>query len=260
MKRFMPLILLIAAFLLVPAGFAIAGTSRSPSKDTTCQKSGSCANNFGVQLTGSNLGATPPEKCSNGQFGYIGWNLSGVSGTTATAELTLTTYSVSGAPASPTAVVFQLVEPNTQNWTENGTDPGLKSNVLATTSVVLSNGSAPQTVSFGGSANPADASTLGSYFQNLKGVGDGTATVGVRISDGCTLSTFVAFNDRENTGNLAGGASATEPDLLLFSPTSVGFYSFRAGSAGTGTLILAGVLLATVLVSGAALLRRRATG
>lgn len=252
MKRYLPFVALLLAMFLLPATLVTAGTDRSPSKDTTCQVGGACADNFGIQPTGSNL----PAPCSNGQLGYIGWDLSGVSGTVSTAELTLTTYSVTGAPASPTTVEFQLVEPNTQSWTENGNDPGLTGNVLATTSAILANGSSPQTVTFGGSSNPADATSLGTYFEGLKG--SGNATVGIRISGGCTLNTFVAFNDSENSGGLTGGAAATEPDLILFSPTAIGSYSFRAGNSEVNVMAgLIAVALVVGLISALVLWRRK---
>lgn len=234
MKRLIPWLLLTVALILLPVGLALAGSDRSPSKDTTCANGGACADNFGIQSTGSNT----PSPCSNGQLGYIGWDLSGVVGTITTAELTLTTYSVSGAPAAPNAVEFQLVEPNSQSWTEDGTDPGLTANVLATASSVLSNGTSAQTVTFGGSGNPTDAATLGAYLENLKA--SGAATVGIRISGGCTLNTSVAFNDSENTGGQSGD---TEPDLLLFGPTAVTVQSFRPGDAGNLGLMAAGLLL-----------------
>ena len=47
-------------------------------------------------------------------------------------------------------------------------------------------------------------------------------------------NTAVTFNDRENTGNLPGGAAATEPDLILFSPTAVSLQSVGASSQNQG--------------------------
>jgi hypothetical protein len=237
--------LLMIPLILIPTITVVAGTYRSPSKDTYCdaQEGEWCDNGYGVQAGSSGIGACNPD-----QVGFIGWDLSSVTQTIETAQLTLTTYDVSGVPPAG-VIVFELFIPSTQSWSEDitQTSPGASGSTLASTSVALTNGTNPQTVVFGG-ANINDAETLGAYFDGLST--GSSATVGVRISGGCSLGTLVAFNDREDSGELPGGAAATEPDLILFTPTAVSLSSLNASgqdSAANNTLFLAiGALVLTL--------------
>lgn len=229
---------LIVTFVLVilTTGVVAAGTFRSPSKDTACQvtSGGLCGNGSGVAVQASQNPGNPSLCTPVSLVGFVGWDLSGITQSIGSAELILTTYRVTGAPTS-TPVTFELFEPLTHDWSEVGAvSPGSSGNTLATTSVLLENlTGTPQTVVFSGS----DAVALGAYFNNLRS--PGPATVGIRISGGCTASTVVYFNDRENTGNLPGGAAATEPDLLLFTPTAVSLQSVGASSQSQGLPMVA---------------------
>lgn len=247
--------------ILTITGIVMAGTYRSPSKDTACDATVNswCYNNSGVQPSSSGIAA-----CNPAQVGLIGWDLSGVSGTIDSAQLTLTTYFVTGAPLPPATVTFELYEPSAHDWTETNADISLGSSgtTIATATVALTNdplppaSPTPQTVVFSGAA-------LGAYFNSLKATGP--ATIGVRITEGCGNSALlVSFNDRENSGNLPGGAAATEPDLILFTPTAVSLSSFTpAGEApnstGTTFLVIGALGLAVMATSYAALpmLRKR---
>lgn len=241
MKHMLRLCVLFVVVLMLPS-FAMAGTSRSPAKDTTCMANagGACGNGFGITPQSS---LNPGGSCVVMQISLIGWDLAALSGPITSAELTLTTYNVSGAPTG-VPVEFELFAPVSHDWTEDGQSPGSSGTTLATTAVLLTNGQTPQTVIFGGSANPGDADTLGAHFESLRTTG--SATVGVRITDGCSPSTIVFFNDREDTGELPGGAEATEPDLLLFTPTAVNLQNFRAttGQPATWLLLVVGIVAA----------------
>jgi len=236
--------------LVLTTGVLAAGTMRSPSKDTFCLKNGQCYEAFEVNITGSNT----PAPCSNSQVGYIGWDLSAVSSAVSTAQLTLTTQSVTGLPEDST-VTFQLVNPASHAWTEDGTDPGFldltnPENVLATTSIVLT--TPPQQVVFGGVANPADAVKLGAHFEVLRS--SGAATVGVRISNGCTLSTNVVFEDSEGETTPPAG----EPDLMIYGPNVVAVSSLSAARTASAWPLYAGLgAVALILVAGLAINRRR---
>lgn len=249
LRWLVPLLIL----MVITAGVANAGTTRSPLKDTICDiTAGSwCYSPSGIQVEGSTHPVTGD--CSAALVSFIGWDLSDISGTIATAQLTLTTYFVIGAPATP--VEIQLFAPTTHDWTENGdtVSPGSSGATLATTSVVLNDGWTPQTVVFGGATNPTDAATLGAYLNSLKS--PGPATVGVRIASGnCgPVSVVVAFNDREDTGSLPGGATATEPDLLLFDPTAISLSFMDTGNPNqsfyTAALVAVALLLSVTLVA-----------
>jgi hypothetical protein len=233
-------------FLMTTAAVVMAGTYFSPSKDIMCDaEAGSwCENGFGIQAGSSGIGACIPD-----QVGFIGWDMSNIGDEISSAQLTLTTYDVSGVPPGGT-ITFELFVPSTQDWTEDGSQPspGGAGTAIASTSVALANGTAPQNVVFGGNADPADADALGVYFESLRA--SGVATVGVRISSGCSLGTLVAFNDREDSGELPGGADATEPDLIFFTPTAVSLGSINAvgqvqNGAGVALFIAALLLLGT---------------
>jgi hypothetical protein len=244
MKKVLRWLIPILVLTIISAVTVHAGTFRSPSKDTVCQAfvGGACANNFGIS---PQSGADPiiPGLCTPSQIGLVGWDLSDITDQIASAELVMTTYNVVGAiPGTP--VELQLFNPSTHAWTEVGSSPGSSGATLATTSVLLANSQTPQTIVFGGSANLVDAATLGAHFESLRA--SGSATVGVRISGGCTPSTNVFINDRDDTGNLPGGAAATEPDLILFTPTAVSLASVGVASNSTG-VATAALLLAAVL-------------
>ena len=178
-----------------------AGTYRVPSKDTSCAggsaAGGICQDQLGVTTTGSNI-ASP--SCS-GNVGYVAWDLGseGLTATLASAKLTFTTYAVSAAPDAD--LTFALVTPNNHTWTEGGTNPG-NGTELATAVVRLSDGASAQQVVF-------QSDALGAYFDGLKG---GTASVGVVIKSGCTLSTVVNFEDTDRSGGVASNA----PDLIFY--------------------------------------------
>jgi hypothetical protein len=239
---------LFAVLVIVVATTSIvrASTFFSPFKDTVCEvfAGGQCENGFGIApQSGSFLGGP----CNPGQIGLIGWDLSTVSDAVGSAQITLTTYQVEGAqPGIP--VEFQIFAPTTHTWTEDGAvSPGSSGATLATSSALLSNGLTSQTVVFGGSANPADAILLGEHFEQLRtGSLPESATVGVRISGGCSLSTFVLFNDLDNSGGLPGDPVTTGPQLFLFTPTAVQFVSSSA--SGDAQTPLAPVLLVVALL------------
>lgn len=236
--------------LILSTGVLAAGTTRSPSKDTLCLKNGQCHDAAEINITGS----MTPAPCSNSQVGYIGWDLSAVSTAISTAQLALTTQSVTGLPEDG-LVTFQLVKPAHHTWSENGTDPGFSDltspeNVLATTSIVLT--TPPQQVVFGGVANPADASTLGAHFDSLRS--SGAATVGVRISNGCTLSTNVVFEDSEGATTPPPG----EPDLMVYGPNAVAVSALSAARTAPAWPLYAGLgAAALIVVAGLAASRRR---
>ncbi|MCB8983277.1 MAG: hypothetical protein H6659_05620 [Ardenticatenaceae bacterium] len=235
---------------------AFAGTFRSPAKDTMCSAEAGtwCANGYGVQAVSSGIYACIPD-----QVGFVGWDLSSVTETIGSAQVSLTTYDVSGAPQPPTGLVFELFVPASQDWTESidQASPGSSGAILASTTIALANGSEPQTVVFGGSSKPTDAATLGAYFESIKTTGP--ATVGVRISGGCLLGTVVAFNDREDTGNLPGGAAATEANLILFSPTAVSVSSLSASREmnNVSAFVAIGLVSLSGIAAGSGLLKLR---
>ncbi|MBK8986879.1 MAG: hypothetical protein IPM39_12525 [Chloroflexi bacterium] len=259
-KRLIWLVLIFLALTLITAANVSAGTYRSPSKDTLCdaQVGSWCENGYGVQTGSSGIGACIPDQVS-----FIGWDLRDVGGAIDSAQLTLTTYDVSGAP-SPGVIVFELFIPSTQDWTEDldQPSPGASGTILASSSVALINGTNPQQVVFGGSADPAGATALGDYFDGLRA--NPATTVGVRITAGCSQGTLVAFNDRENRGNLPGGAAATEPDLILFTPTAVSLSSLNASGENANSnvpvvLVIGALGIIAVVTSfvGLPLLRQR---
>ncbi len=247
MRRIQIWLTLTLLLVVLTTGVVVAGTFRSPSKDTTCQVTtgGLCEDETGILAQASQNPGDPLLCTPVSAVGFIGWDLSMITEQIGSAELVLTTYRVTGAPTT-TPVTFELFEPSTHDWSEDGAvSPGSSGNTIATTSVLLANVTGtPQTVVFGGS----DAVALGAYFNNLRS--PGPATVGIRISGGCTASTLVYFNDKENTGNLPGGAPATEPDLLLFSPTAVSVAAIGASSQSHSGALVA-LLIAAVLVLGA---------
>ena len=228
-------ILLLSFIALSPISFSHAGTLRTATKDTTCFPGGACGDTSGVQVASSIL----PSACSDSQIGYMGWNLSSIAVTIQSATLTLQTYNVSGVPGGD--VTFQLVTPNDHTWTENGSDPGYGT-VIATTTATLVDGTATQTVTFGGSGNPTAANSVGAYFEGLRtGTTPANATIGIRISGGCTLSTNISFNDSEDSGGMTSG----DPDLLFYTgpgATALTLTSFSTARPGTPYPLLAGLI------------------
>ena len=227
--------IVLALLMLIPVSLASAGTHRTATKDTTCLAGGVCSDGYGVQVASSNL----PSACSDSQIGYIGWNLSTLTTPVQSAELTLTTYNVTGSPG---ALTFELVTPASHTWTEDGSDPGYGT-VIATTTATLTNGTSPQTVTFGGSGNTAAANAMGAYFQDIRDNGaPSIATIGVRISGGCLVGTNISFNDSENSGSVA----SSDPDLIFYTgpgATAVTLASLTAASAPAAPLALfAGVI------------------
>lgn len=243
MKKFWRWLIPLFVLTILTAGVAVAGTDRSPSKDTTCEASagGTCFDQFGVYMDSGGTGGN----CIPSAVGFVGWDLSAITATIDSAELTMTTYTVAGATALP--VEIQLYVPSNHTWTENGTSPGSSGTTLAATSVVLTNGATPQEVVFGGAGDPADADALGAHLNSLKATG--SATVGVRISANCEPdgSTVIVFNDMENSGSLPGGAAATEPDLILADPTAISLLSVDAIQPGGYTAALFAVVLLLVV-------------
>jgi len=229
-------VILLALLIMIPASLTSAGTLRTATKDTTCQAGSTCADGFGVQIVSSNI----PSACSDSQIGYVGWNLSSISTAIQSAELTLKTYNVSGAPGG--ALTFELVTPASHSWTEGGSDPGYGT-VIATTTATLSDGVATQSVTFGGSGNTAAANAIGVYFEALRtGGAPADSTIGIRISGGCTTSTSISFNDSENTGSVA----SSDPDLIFYTGPGATAITLTALSAVSGPAAPY-ALLATVI-------------
>lgn len=243
-------IFLLALLIMVPVSLANAGTFRTATKDTTCLAGGTCADGYGIQIVSSNI----PTSCSDSQISYIGWNLSTLSTTIQSAELTLKTYSVSGSPPDG-PLTFELVTPASHSWTEDGSDPGYGT-VIATTTATLTDGMSMQTVTFGGSENTVGANAIGAYFQAIRNDGaPSIATIGIRISGGCTTSTSISFNDSENTGSVA----SSDPDLILYTGANATAITLSTLTASAGSTPSLPLLAALIGLTAAALvwIRRR---
>jgi hypothetical protein len=235
MKKNSIWIVVVISLLLITTSIALAQPSRSALKDIWClvTPDASCYNTGGLQL--ASQGVTG---CSPTQIAFIGWDLSDVSAQIGTVELTLTTYYVTGV--EPNTLTFELFAPLdvdwAQNWTENTsqtTSPGGLGATLATASVALEDdvdfGTNPQTVFFAGGVGSA----LVQYLNDLQGETRESATVGVRITGGCTLNPFVAFYDREGSF----GSEELGPDLILFTPTAVRFVSSSASGDAPASFV-----------------------
>ncbi len=137
-----------------------------------------------------------------------------------------------------------------------GTDPGY-SGVVATGTATLVNqapGGPVQTVTFGGAADPTAANALGVYFDGLRsGATPQNATIGIRLSGGCTTSTVVTFAER---------GSANEADLIFYSDynaNAVELTDFTTENSAPTWPLYAGLgALALVAMAGVTISRRRA--
>lgn len=255
-------LLLTAVIVLVIASslVALAGQFRSPSKDIYCTVGGTCYNSYGITTNASNVSG-----CNSTLVGYIGWDLSTLTQAPLSAELKLKTTNVTGAPTapdgSPLPLTFSLLIPNSHSWVEpvgvGGSDPGFGAVVTTGTATLVNQGvgGAAQTVTFGGAANPTAANALGAYFDGLRTGGNPqNATIGIRISGGCSPSSVVTFAERE---------SANEPDLVFFTDynaNAVELSDFTTDNPAPTWPLYAGLgALALVAVAGVTLSRRRAT-
>jgi hypothetical protein len=196
--------------------------------------SGTALNNLWVR--GDTTSCTPSYRT------YLKWDLSDVSDdqTIASAIMTLYANATTGNFDAPRNITLYRVAGD--SWGDN-----------VTWNTAPAVGAAIQTVSYGGGAGYVvfNNSALAEYL-NGEAKGDNIASFALQMTGDCTAGTVgIRFDSSDKVGGIA-------PDLEMRNPTSIGFYSFRAGSAGTGTLILAGVLLTAVFVSGVVLLRRRA--
>ncbi len=228
---------MLVALVLVTAVFA--GTYRSPDKDTTCDTGSTCYNGYGVYIESS---GSPAGGCYPTYVGYIGWNLSSENRTWQSAVLKLWAYDTAGGGPTYT---FTLYPANSDNWTEDGTDPGYDSNtVLASASVDLSSVSQSNMVELSFSSNE-----LGDYFLNKRGQ---EATLAVVMTDGCGgVSGSVWFEDKDGTGGSAP-QSGKEPDLIFYTgqnATSVSLSSMNAGDTTSTNWTLIAGLVALVLVA-----------
>jgi len=252
MRRVMTssVIAVVIALLFVSA--ILAGTYRSPNKDTTCgvtADDSNCYNKSGIYVETS--GNPDSGACDAPRYvGYIGWDLSSESGTWEGASLKLFAYDTSGG--GPT-YEFSLYPANNDSWTETGTNPGYdNTTLLAKASADLSSASKTNMVPIEFVSNE-----LGTYFLNKKG---GEATIAVVMTGGCSLNASVWFEDADGTGGSAP-TSANEPDLVFWSgdvvngtPTAVEVTSFKAETNSDGSTnwpMLAGLFaLAAVVIAG----------
>ena len=197
--------------------------------------SGTALNNLWVR--GDTTSCTPSYRT------YLKWDLSDVSDDQTIASAIMTLYANATSPGtfdmSRNVTLYRVAD---DNWGDD---------VTWNTGAAV--GSTIQTVAYPGGAGYVvfDNSALASYL-NTEAKGDNLASFALQMTGDCTSGTVgIRFDSSDKVGGIA-------PDLEMRNPTSIGFYSFRAGSAGTGTLILAIVLLTAVFVSGVVLLRRRA--
>jgi hypothetical protein len=239
---------------------AFAGQFRSPSKDIYCLVPGAggggnvCYDGYGIQTNGTGIGV-----CNSTMVGYIGWDLGGVATEIRSAKLTLTATSVTGAPANPPSpLTFSLLVPGNHTWTEptspsgGGTDPGVGA-VIATGTATLSDGTASQSVTFGGPGDTVAADALGDYFEDLRsGIDPANSTIAVRISGGCTASSLVRFAER---------GSAGEADLVFYpqdGATAVTLSTFASADPMPNRPLIAGLAaLAAIIVAGGVVIYRK---
>lgn len=227
MRKSAAIFAIVVACLML-SGTVLAGSFRSPSKDTTCDGS-NCDNSLKLAVRGSlGFGST----CTTDYISYIAWDLtSNVGDSWANAKLTLTTSPTDGVfTTDPGPYTFALVQPNNHTWTPGGSDPGFGSE-LATSAVVTVTVDGGEKVVF-------QSDALGTYFSGLKG---GTASVGVILKSGCaSLGSTVLFHD---TGSGAGGVD--EPDLIFYpgsGGTAVTLSTFRAADSGPNWPFVAGLV------------------
>lgn len=229
----------------VGVSLVLAGTDRSPTKDTSCyfNFSDQCANSptkLQVEASDDNNSG-----CAATIDTFVGWDLTGITQTIGSGELTMTATSQSTASGT---ITFELYAPDSDAWTEDGTAPG-HGTQLATATLSDAGGTYPKKLVFGGTGNTADANAIGAHFDARKG---GVASVGIRMISGCGQSATIFFEDREGT---VGGVSSSEnePDLILKTGpdfTAVDFYSFRSGGTADMTMIGLGLLVAVGLLVG----------
>ncbi len=247
MRKLFGVLFSICLIMIATVSMVQAGTDRTATKDTTCfLGSAQCADGFGVAPAAGNLGGTPSDPCIDSQLGYMAWDLSGITQTIGSAELTLSTYNVTGISGPLTFELF-AIEDASETWGPDDVNPPTEdtsvgdSGVLATNTATLTPGTTPQTVVFGGAGNTVDADTLGNYFETKRPAT--SATVGIRIADGCSLSTVINFED----ANDAGGTGA-DPDLIM--RTGTGFTAIEMSSwqvASSENALLAGTVLLVVV-------------
>lgn len=212
MKRLLPLSIIVLLLSGVLSSVALAQGPGPPDKDTFFPGSNDGSD---LQVISSSL----PAACTDYAVTYLQWDLSYVpSGATVnSASLTLTTTSVvSGVSGS---VTFELLEVASDSWTEtDSVAPGYGS-VIESQTVSLANSTAGQNVVF-------NSTGLASYMENQLGGSDDQASIAVRISADCGLTTLVTFEDSES--------GADGPQLLLdTTPTAVTLTSFDASSAAS---------------------------
>lgn len=243
MKKKKVLLGLVIALLIMAVGViavSAQGVELTSTRDTTCFPtfgSPQCFDGFGIQPGASQ---SPAGGCTPSQTGYVAWDLTNINETINSAEVTFTTYNAVGVGANP--VIFEIYEP-AGPWTEGGDDPGPQTgNVVATHSQVIAGPG--ETVTFGG----ASAAAIGAYFEGKRG---GEASLGIRISDGCSQSTIVSFDDQNGTGGQAA------PQLQLGDPTAVAVDSFSANNNVSPVMGVGLLLVVVLLLGGFVAIRRR---
>lgn len=218
-SRFLSALIVVAAIVAITATVVFAGTYRSPSKDTACDKS-NCFDNVGLEVQAS--GSPGGGACSVVYYSYIGWDLTSENRTWQSASLKLTAYDITGGQAPFT---FKLYPVNNDTWTEDGPDPGYDSNTeLASVTDDLTD----NTIEF----KDDSSNKLGTYFLNKRG---GVASVALVMTDGCgTISGDVKFEDIEGTGGSAPN-SANEADLIFYTGSGATAVTFHAAQANNTT-------------------------
>ncbi len=230
---------------------------RHPNKDTTCNVGTSqCYDNSGIYIEGN--GNTSGVCTSSAYVGYIGWDLApDASKTWNSATLELFAYKFSGGSEDDNGrynFEFTVYPANTDNWTEDGADPGFdETNPLGVVSADLTDASSSNMVSVKFASDE-----LGTYFRNKNG---NEATVAIVMTDGCGFNGSVWFEDTEGNGGSAP-TSANEPNLTFWTgnvvngtPTAVEMKSIQVENNNTPSppnwpLIAGLFVLAAVAVVG----------
>ncbi len=238
MKKLLIGITSLVVVFFVLAGTVLAGTFRSPNRDTTCDGSG-CDNATELAASASSFSGV----CVTDLRSYIAWDLATDPGVNiANAKLILTTSAPDGTFTTDAGTyAFALVQPNNHTWTVGGSDPGFGP-VLATSAATAVTAAGGQQVVF-------QSDALGTYFNGLRG---GTASVGVIMTSGCAaIGSLVLFQDK---------GSANEPDLIFYTSSggnAVTLSTFRAADPTMNWPLIVVVLLLVAAVAGFGVYRWR---
>ena len=215
------------------------GTSASTSFGTTDPAN--------LEINSGGLGVCNPTRTT-----YLSWSLAGVnSELTSTSELTLF---VNNAQSTNTGSVA-LYEVSDDTWNETTVTgnpaPALGSLITSVPMPTTTGG----TITFTGSSLAVWLNKNTSYVGGNDTVaGNDLVSFAVQITGCSGFSNPVRFDSKDKVGG-------TAPALVLFNPTAVTLSTFHSTSPSLNWPLIAGLgALATVVIGGLAVTRRRAAG